>query len=163
MGLWGAILSFATFLIILFTGKFPKTFFDYQLGLIRWNTRLSARMLNLSDGYPSFGINGSDDFTNVEVPYRENVSRGSVLIRFFFGWLYVGIPHGFVLYFRTIGVMVLVFLAWWAVLFTGKYPASWHNFNVGLIRWQNRISTYLQYMEDEYPPFTGDELESDKA
>jgi hypothetical protein len=85
------------------------------------------------------------------------VSQGLVLVRALFGWIYVGVPHGFCLYFRFIGTGVLMFLAWWAVLFTGRYPESWHAFNVGTLRWYTRIGLYLSYFTDEYPPFSGKE------
>lgn len=155
MGLWGSILSFISFWAILFTGKYPESFFEYQVGLIKWQTRVSARTYNLSDGYPSFGINGEDEFTNVEIEYPESISRGLTLVRLFFGTIYVLIPHGFMLFFRSIGTMFLMFLAFWAVLFTGKYPASWHSFNVGTLRWSIRVGLYLGNMSDTYPPFSG--------
>jgi hypothetical protein len=65
------------------------------------------------------------------------------------------IPHGFVLYFRTIATSVLTFLAFFAVLFTGEYPESWHKFNVGTLRWGIRVNMYLSNMTDDYPPFSG--------
>lgn len=158
VSIWGAILQIAAFWMIIFTGKYPKSMFDFQVGLLRWNLRLSARMYNVSDGYPAFGISGTDEFTTLEVEYPERVSRGLVLVRLFFGIFYVYIPHMFILFFRTFFVMILVFLSWWIVLFTGKYPAEFHNWTVGLLRWQTRISIYMKYLGDKYPAFTGDEL-----
>ena len=69
MGLWGAILQFVAFWVILFTGKYPQSMFEYQVGLIKWSVRLSARLYNISDGYPAFGISASDDHTDVTVAY----------------------------------------------------------------------------------------------
>lgn len=60
--------------------------------------------------------------------------------------------------FRSMFVGILVFFAWWVVLFTGKYPASFHNWVVGQIRWGYRLSLYMNFMTDKYPAFTGDEL-----
>ena len=158
VGLWAAILQFVAFWVILFTGKYPQSMFEFQVGVMKWSTRLMARMFNLSDGYPAFGIKGTDEYTDLTVPYPEKVSRGLTLLRVFFGWIYVMIPHGFILYFRMIWVMILAFLAWWAVLFTGKYPENWHGWVVGQLRWQMRVNLYMYYMTDTYPPFTGDEL-----
>jgi len=158
VSIWGAILGFVAFWIVLFTGKYPKSMFDFQVGLLRWNVRLTARMYNVADGYPAFGINGTDEFTSLEVEYPERVSRGLVLVRLFFGIFYVYIPHMFVLFFRSIVVNILIFLAWWIVLFTGNYPAAFHDWAVGQIRWSTRISLYMGYMTDTYPAFTGDEL-----
>jgi hypothetical protein len=61
------------------------------------------------------------------------------------------------LIFRVIATYVVMFLAWWVVLFTGKYPAQWHNFVVGTLRWGMRIGLYMNYMTDLYPPFSGKE------
>ena len=156
LGLWGAILQFVAFWVILFTGRYPQSMFEFQLGLMKWNVRLSARLFNISDGYPAFGIKASDEYTALEVPYPEKVSRGLTLLRLFFGIFYVYIPHYFILYFRALFVVILAFLAWWVVLFTAKYPKGMHEWVVGQIRWQMRVSHYMMYMTDEYPPFTGD-------
>ncbi len=155
LSIWSLILLFLSFWIILFTGKMPRNLFDFQLKYFRWNNRVNARMYNLSDGYPTFGLNGEDEYTIVELEYPETLSRGLVLLRFFFAWLYVGVPHGFILYFRAIATFILCFVAFWVVLFTGKYPESWHEFNVGTLRWAMRLNFYLFFMTDEYPPFSG--------
>ncbi len=156
--IWASIVHFISFWVILFTGRYPQTFFEYQLGMLRWQLRLAARMGNLSDGYPSFFPGGSDTLTNLDIPYPENSSRGLLLLRTFFGAFYVAIPHGFLLFFRLIGTAFVTFIAWWAVLFTGKYPAGMHAFNVGTHRWATRVNAYLLFLTDEYPPFTGKEI-----
>jgi hypothetical protein len=158
LSLWGAVLQFVAFWVILFTGTYPEPMFQYQVKLQRWNLRLNARILNLSDGYPAFGLDGADDHTELTVPYPEKVSRGLTLLRLFLGIFYVGIPHGIILIFRGIFVGILQFLAWWVVLFTAEYPKGFHEWSVGLIRWQARVNLYLMFMTDTYPPFTGDEL-----
>ncbi|HDP55276.1 MAG TPA: DUF4389 domain-containing protein [Bacteroidetes bacterium] len=158
VSLWGAILRFIAFWVVLFTGRYPKSMFEFQVGLMRWNLRLSARIYNVADGYPAFGIKGSDEYTQFEVEYPEKISRALVLLRLFFGFIYVYLPHGFILLFRGIFVNILVFFAWFIVLFTGKYPPSFHNWVVGQMRWNYRVSLYMSYMTDTYPAFTGDEL-----
>ncbi|MDD2197675.1 MAG: DUF4389 domain-containing protein [Bacteroidales bacterium] len=155
---WGVILRFLVFWIILFTGKYPIKMFQFQVGLLRWILRVLARFYNVSDGYPAFGINGADEHTLFEVVYPEKINRGMVLLRLFFGPVYVYLPHGFILLLRTIFVWILIFFAWWVVLFTGKYPLSIHKWVVGQVRWGYRISLYMGYMTDKYPAFTGDEL-----
>ena len=155
--LWGAILSFLSFWVIMFTGRYPESWFEFQVKQMRWGLRLTARMYNLSDGYPSFGLDGEDDLTSLEVPYNDNVSRGTTLLVTLFGAIYVGIPHGFILFFRLIGVMFINFFAFWAVLFTGKYPAGWHTFLEETIRWSTRVNLYMMYMSNDYPPFNGKE------
>jgi len=155
LGLWGGILSFIAFWIILFTGRYPQSMFEYQEQLLRWRLRLNARISNLADGYPAFGLTATDEQTSLEIPYPERVSRGLTLIRFFFGWLYVALPHFFILFFRVLWGGILNILAFWVVLFTGKFPASWHTFLVENIRWVYRVALYLGNMTDEYPPFNG--------
>lgn len=158
LGLWGAILQFVAFWVILFTGRYPQSMFEYQVGLLKWSIRLSARLYNLSDGYPAFGLKSTDDKTDLVIPYPEKVNRGLVLLRLFLGIFYVYLPHMFILYFRAVFVGILIFLAWWVVLFTAKYPDFMFDWVTGQLRWQMRVTLYMQYMTDTYPPFTGDEL-----
>ena len=148
-------LKFIAWWVVLFTAKYPKSFFEFQLGLLKWSTRVSARMLNLVDGYPSFGLNGVDDKTTVHVAYPETLSRGTLLLRAFFGFIYVYIPHGICLLFRFIGLYFVVLIAWWAILIMGKYPKGMHNYVVGTFRWMMRLNIYMSFMTDKYPPFSG--------
>jgi hypothetical protein len=92
-----------------------------------------------------------------KVDYPEKLSRAVLILRIFFGWLYVGIPHGFCLFFYGIGVAVIQFIAFWAVLFAGKYPRGMFDFTVGYMRWTNNITAYMTFKRDEYPPFSGKE------
>jgi len=156
MAIWSAILNFLTFWIILFTGKYPESFFEYQVKYLRWSWRLNARVLNLADGYPAFGLDGTDDYTDFEIPYKEQSDRISVLLRAVFGFFYVLIPHLFVLYFLALISGILVFFAWWVVLFTGKYPVDMFNFILKTQRWGTRVNLYMMYMTDVYPPFSLD-------
>ena len=157
VGVWSAILSFVTFWVVLFTGKFPESIFKFQIAFNNWSLRVMASLSNLVDGYPAFFPKGASDKVKLEVPRPERVSRLLVLVRLLFGAIYVGIPHVFCLWFRFIGTGVLMFLAWWAVLFVGRYPARWHAFNVGTYRWLTRVTLYLGYFTDEYPRFSGKE------
>jgi hypothetical protein len=142
---------------ILFTGKYPKGMHNYLRGTVEWYLRVMARFpLNLCDGYPKFGINAKDECVSLEFPCPEKFSRGTLLLKLFFGGLYVMIPHMFILYFLGIGVGVVNFIAWWVILFTGKYPEGMHRFVVGYIRWMVRVMFYYPlYMTDQYPPFSG--------
>jgi hypothetical protein len=118
---------------------------------------VSATMANLMDGYPEFFPRGTSDKASLNVPYPQKVRWWLVLIRVLFGVIYVGIPHGVCLFGRLVATGVLMFIAWWAVLFTGKYPARMHAFNVGTYRWEYRINLYLGFFTDEYPRFSGKE------
>ncbi len=123
--------------------------------------RVNARMMNLVDGYPAFGLDAEDENIKFYVPYREDMSRGNAIIKLLFGWLYVGIPHGFVLFFRVIGMFFVQIIAFWIVLFTGEFPKKMHDFIVGTQRWAQRVNLYLAFMTDEYPPFTGHRQENE--
>ena len=92
-----------------------------------------------------------------QVEYPERLSRGLVVLKGLFGWLYVGIPHGIILWFYGIAAAVVIFIAWWAILFTARYPRGMFDFVVGYARWTNNVSAYLYFMRDEYPPFSGSE------
>jgi hypothetical protein len=92
-----------------------------------------------------------------QVEHPEKLSRGLLLLRIFFGWLYVGIPHGIVLWFYAIAVGFVQFISFFTVLFAGKYPIGMFNFVVGFMRWSNRVSIYMAWMRDEYPPFSNAE------
>jgi len=133
-----------------------------MLGYNKWSLRLLARMYNLSDGYPSFGPNGTDDKTSLHFDLV-HIGRGQLLLRSIFGMFYILIPHGICLYVRMIGTMFLVFFAWFAVLFTGKYPENWHKFNVGTFRWATRLNLYYGWLSEKYPPFNGAPDELDEA
>ena len=152
--LWSSLLNFVSFWAILITGKYPESMFNYQLNLQRWALRVNVRLQNLSDGYPAFGLSSTDSNIIIEIERPEKSNRGTVLLRAMFGFLYVLIPHAFCLIFLLIGASFVRLIAFWAVLITGKYPKRMHDYMVGLLRWQYRISIYMGYMTDVYPPFS---------
>lgn len=147
-------MAIASFFIILFTGVTPKWYYEWVIKLQRWSLRVSARLFHLADGYPQFGLDGKDDKTTLELEFWQ-IGRGEMLLRTFFGIFYAGIPHIFCLYIRMIASCVLMFLAWFAVLFTGKYPDNWHRFNTGTFRWSTRLNLFLGWLYKDYPPFAG--------
>ncbi len=157
VSIWYAILDFVKFWVVLFTGRIPESIYEFQKKFLQWDIRLSARILNMRDGYPAIGPGGSDDDATIEFENPESVKRGLVLVRALFGAVYVGIPHGFILGFYGVAAGFVQFLAWWAILFTGKYPESMFDFVLGYLRWSLRVSLYLAYYSDDYPPFNGKE------
>ena len=157
VSIWYALLDFVKFWVVLFTGRIPESIYEFQKKYLQWDIRLTATMMNMRDGYPAIGIGGSDDEATIEFENPESVKRGLVLVRALFGAVYVGIPHGFILGFYGAAAGFVQFLAWWAILFTGKYPESMFDFVMGYLRWSMRVSLYLSYYSDEYPPFSGKE------
>lgn len=147
-------MSFASFFIILFTGVTPQWYYEWVVKLQRWGLRVGARLYNLADGFPAFGMNGTDDKTTFDLQFWQ-ISRGQLLLRSLLGIFYVGIPHMFALYIRSIATFFLAMFAFFAVLFTGKYPENWHRFNTGTMRWGVRLNLYLTWLYRDYPPFAG--------
>ncbi|HAS39445.1 MAG TPA: hypothetical protein DCS93_03160 [Microscillaceae bacterium] len=154
LGIVGYFYSIIGIFSVLFTGTYPESMFQFQVGLQRWNLRVSARMLNLVDGTPPFGRDAEDDLVNLEVPYLEKQSQGDAIKKFFLGFFMI-IPHAFVLYFRAIGMMVLSGISFWVILFTGHYPPGWHKFVVETLRYSVRVGLYFGFLNDKYPPFSG--------
>ena len=163
VGIWAGILGFLAFWVVLFTGSYPQSWFEFQVKLMNWSMRFNATIMHLVDGYPAFGVNGTSDKVSLTVSYPETISRGLVIVRTLFGAIYVVLPHGVCLMFRMMATGVLAILAWFSVLFTGNYPDRWHAFNVGTLRWGLRVQLYMTFLTDEYPKFTGKELEADAA
>lgn len=92
-----------------------------------------------------------------DVEYPEKLSRGWVVLKMLFGWLYVGIPHGIILWLYGIAVGIVTFIAFWVILFTGKFPRGMYDFVVGYMRWSLNVGVYLSLLRDEYPPFSGEQ------
>lgn len=152
----------ATFFTILFTGKFPQGYFNYQVKVLQYSERLNATMFNLVDGYPSFSLSAQDPRITYQPNYKEKVGAGRLLIRAFFG-AFILLPHLFVLVFRIYGARFVSIAAWFVVLFTGKYPENMFNFVVGTFRWNARLNNYLLFYYDEYPPFTDKVVDGENA
>ena len=91
---------------------------------------------------------------DVTIEYPETHSRGITALQGLFGWLYAGIPHGFILSFYGFAVSVVVFISWWVIIFTGKFPRGLFDFVHGYFRWNTRVMMFLYLMRNEYPPFT---------
>lgn len=154
--IWVAILAFVAWWAILFTGKYPENMYIIQMKLLRWNLRLSARLTNLLDGYPAIGLNKEDPKIIFEAPMPSTISRGNLLLKSFFGWIYVIIPHGFLLYFRMIFTYILLVFVWFEILFKGKVSEGNFEYVVGMFRWSTRLSMYYGlWISDKYPPFNG--------
>jgi hypothetical protein len=155
LAIWSSIVSFIAWWSILFTGRYPQSFFEFQTKMLSWNMRLSASLGNLIDGYPAIGLSASHPAVRVNIPQPESLSRGKLLLRTFFGLFYVIIPHGICLYGRMIATGFLQMLSWFSILFTGSIPEGWFKFNVGTLRWSLRLNLYMANMTDTYPPFSG--------
>ena len=136
-------------LMIVFRQKYPRWWFDWNLELLRFTNRVGAYLALMSDRYPSTDEN---QYVELGFPYpdaRAGLNRWLPLVK----WL-LAIPHYIVLFFLYIGVVFAVIAAWFAILFTGRYPRGIFDYVEGVLRWHNRVVAYaLVLVTDEYPPF----------
>jgi hypothetical protein len=145
----GGLLFFGPLLLILFRQKYPRWWFDWNLELQRFSNRVAVYLALMEDRYPSTDEHQS---VRLEYPYPDasrDLNRWLPLVK----WL-LAIPHYIVLFFLDVAAFVVVVIAWFAILFTGRYPGGMFTFVEGVIRWQNRVIAYaLLLVTDRYPPF----------
>jgi len=139
----------ATLLLILFRQRYPRWWFDFALELTRFSTRVGAYFVLLTDQYPSTveeqSVHLQFDYPDVE----RDLNRWLPLVKWF-----LVIPHIIVLFFLTIGAFFAVVIAWFAILFTGRYPRTLFDYVVGVARWWLRVQAYATLLvTDRYPPF----------
>ena len=145
----GGLLFFGPLLMILFRQKYPRWWFDFNLQLTRFSTRVSSYLALMSDRYPSTdeeqSVHLDLDYPNV----KRDLNRWLPLVK----WL-LAIPHYVVLLFLGIAAAFAVIFAWFAILFTGRYPRGIFDFVEGVLRWGLRVEAYAMLLvTDRYPPF----------
>ena len=148
-GMAGGVLFLPLLLMILFRRKYPTWWFDWNFALQKFENRVSAYILLLRDEYPS---TDEDQAVHLELPYpdaRTELNRWLPLVK----WL-LAIPHYLALIVLSVVALVVVVVAWFVILFTGRYPADLFAFVVGVLRWYNRVAAYaFLLVTDRYPPF----------
>jgi len=136
-------------LMLLFRQKYPRWWFDWNVALIKFSTRVEAYLALLRDEYPS---TDEDQAVHIEIPYpdaKNELNRWLPLVKWF-----LAIPHYIVLFFLGIAAIVSIVIAWFAILFTGRYPRGLFDFVVGVFRWCLRVAAYAFLLTtDRYPPF----------
>lgn len=176
--LWLAfsVVTLIAFFAILFTERYPRSLFGFNLGVLRWSWRVAYYSYAAlgTDRYPPFTLGPEPDYpATLDVAYPERLSRGLVLVK----WWLLAIPHYLVLGLLGGGLFliadtqyafggligVLVLFAGVSLLFTGRYPGGLYDFIMGCNRWVYRVLPYVALMRDEYPPFRLDQGGSDPA
>jgi hypothetical protein len=169
--LWFAfvVVSVVAFFAILFTGRYPRALFDFNLGVMRWSWRVAFYSYSAlgTDQYPPFTLDAVPDYpARLDVDYPESLSRGLVLVK----WWLLALPHYLIVAVFVGGawsasrgsewiwssgglVGLLVLFAGVVLLFTGRYPKSIYDFVLGMNRWAFRVLAYAALMTDIYPPF----------
>jgi hypothetical protein len=146
------IIFLPTLLMILFRQKYPKWWFDFNLAITRFGARVGMYFALMTDAYPS---TDEEQSVHLEINYpdvKKDLNRWLPLVKWF-----LAIPHYIVLCFIGIAAFVCIIVAWFAILFTGKYPRGIFDFVLGLYRWGLRVSAYAFILvSDKYPPFSLD-------
>ena len=145
----GGLLFLGPLLMIVFRQKYPRWWFDWNLALLRFSNRVSAYLALLDDRYPS---TDEEQSVHLEIPYpdaKQELNQFLPLVKWF-----LAIPHYVVLAFLYLVSIFAVIFAWFAILFTGRYPRGLFDFVVSVLRWHNRVIGYAFILAtDRYPPF----------
>jgi hypothetical protein len=148
-GIEGGLFA-ATLLMIVFRQRYPRWWFDFARELARFGARVGAYLLLLTDRYPS---TVDEQSVHLEIDYPDveaDLNRWLPLVK----WL-LAIPHYLVLAVLALGGVVVWVIAWFAILFTGRYPRSLFDYLVGVGRWALRVQAYaFLLVTDRYPPFS---------
>jgi hypothetical protein len=145
----GGLLFLPLVLMLLFRKKYPRWWYDWNLQLTRFLARVWAYSALVRDEYPSID---EEQAVHLDFPYpgAAQLSRGLPLVKWF-----LAVPHYFVLFFLWIGALFCTIIAWFAILFTGRYPRAFFDYVVGVQRWSLRVSAYaVLLITDRYPPFS---------
>ncbi len=140
----------ATLLMIVFRERYPRWWFDFAREFARFSTRVFAYLVLLTDQYPSTvdeqSVHLDLDYPDVE----QDLNRWLPLVKWF-----LAIPHYIVLMVLFLGAIVVAVIAWFAILFTGRYPRALFDYMVGVGRWGLRVQAYAFFLvTDQYPPFS---------
>ncbi|HEX2717224.1 MAG TPA: DUF4389 domain-containing protein [Gemmatimonadaceae bacterium] len=148
LGAVAGICAFIAWFAILFTGRHPDGLWRLSAFYLRWRVRVSAYAALLRDEYPPFGDDPYPATLELRPPEGER-DRLTVALR-----VLLALPHLLVIWLLGIAWGFTTLIAWFAIVFTGRFPAGLYRFSLGLFRWITRVEAYLLLLHDEYPPFS---------
>jgi hypothetical protein len=146
------LLTVVAGVIILFTGRYPRPIFDFNVGVLRWSWRvMNYRFpMNSTDKYPPFTLASRPDYPgDLEVDYPEQLTNWAVLVK---PWL-LALPQILICWAMEPLLQLLCFIAPFWLLCTGAIPQGMSDLLLGIVRWRYRVAVYVSLMRDEYPPF----------
>jgi hypothetical protein len=144
-----SVIHLIAFFAILFTTKYPRPLFEFVVNIYRWQANVHAYIGLMRDEYPPFSWDPGQYPVTYETDYPDQLNRWLPLVK----WL-LAFPHYVALVFLGIAALVVWVIAFFAILFTQQFPRGMFDFNVGVLRWYNRVNAYVYFMRDEYPPFS---------
>ncbi len=146
-----AVVALIAWFALLFTRRYPEGLRALAVYYLRWRVRAVAYTALLRDEYPPFG----EGAYPVEVELAAAPTERRLLTVAF--RLILAIPHILVVWALGVAWFVTTVIAWFSIVFTGRYPPSLYRFGVGVLRWNTRVEAYLLLLHDDYPPFTLEE------
>lgn len=150
LGVAADVISFIAFFAILFTERYPRGLFDFVVNVGRWGANVGAYTGLLRDEYPPFSWEPGQYPVTFEVDYPERLSRWLIFVK----WL-LAFPHYLVLVVLGLLASLALFISWFAILITGRFPRGLFDFVVGVNRWGLRVNAYAFWLfTDRYPPFS---------
>jgi hypothetical protein len=148
LGAVAVVCGIIAWFAILFTGQYPKGLRKLVTLYLRWRVNAMAYLTLLRDEYPPFGDGRYPARFEIEPPAMPR-NKVSVAFR-----LFLVIPHLIVLWLLGVAWFVTTLIGWFAILFTGEFPALLYHFGIGMLRWNIRVEAYALLLTDEYPPFS---------
>ncbi len=149
LGIGAFVVYVISWWAVLITGRYPEGMFNFMVGVMRWGARVGAYVYLLTDKYPPFSLEDDPSYPiRVQAEYPPTIARWRPLVN----WLLV-IPAGIALSVLFIVGFVAIFIGWFAILITGRFPETLFNAVVVMMRWSLRVNLFHYWMTERYPPF----------
>lgn len=150
LGIVAFVVLIVSWFAVIILGRYPRGMWDFMVGVYRWAWRVVAYFNLMTDRYPPFTLAEVPDYpARFKIEYPETVARWRPIVQ----WILI-IPYSIVASVLGYVALILVFIAFWVILFTKRFPEGMFNFTLGCLRWQFRGSAYSAFLVTKYPPFT---------